>query len=66
MGFQVDVFLSSRASFPPHFLKIVVEVKTLVGGKQWHAPCKMRSLQQSFFVVSVEFHGDHKTVTMLR
>ena len=26
MGFQDVVFLPSRASFPPYFLKIVVEV----------------------------------------
>ena len=27
MGFQNVAFLSSWASFPPHFLRIVVEVK---------------------------------------
>ena len=29
MGFQDVAFLPSRACFPPHFLKIVVEVKAL-------------------------------------
>ena len=34
-------------------------------GKQGHAPCEILSPQQSFSV-SVEFDGDHKTVTKLR
>ena len=44
--------LPSRASFPPHFLKLVVGafVPDLlgfeVGGKQGHAPRKKRSLQK--------------------
>ena len=29
MSFQDVVFLPSRASFPPHFLRIVVDVKAL-------------------------------------
>ena len=41
-------------------------LKTVVGGKQGHAPCKILSLQQSTFFVSVEFHGDHKAVTKMR
>ena len=40
--------------------------KTVVGGKQEHAPCKVHSLQQSLFIVSAEFHGGHKTVIKLR
>ena len=39
--------------------------KTVVGGRQGNAPCKSLLLQPSLFV-SVEFHGDHKTVTKLR
>ena len=35
-------------------------------GKQGNAPCRILSLQQSLFLVSVEFHGDHKTVRKLR
>ena len=44
--------------FPPHFLKIVVEVNVsgqphvinLVESKQGHAPCKIFSLQQILFL----------------
>ena len=39
------------------------DVAFLPGG---NAPCKILSLEQSFFYTSVEFHGDHKTVTKLR
>ena len=38
--------------------------KTMVEGKQWHAPCKIICSNKMFFV-SVKFHGDHKTVTKL-
>ena len=49
MSFQDVVYLSSRVSFPPHFLKILIEVKvsgppslkTVVGCKQGHAACKL-------------------------
>ena len=34
---------------------------TDVGGKQGNAACKILSLQQSLFFVSVKFHGDHNT-----
>ena len=33
------------------------------GGKQGHASCEKLLLQQIPLFVSVEFHGDHKTVT---
>ena len=33
----------------------------VVGGKQGHAPCETLLLYQSLFLVSVKFHGDHKT-----
>ena len=48
-GFQDVVLLPSSASFAPHFLKIVLEVKdfgiatclnTVVDGQKLHAPCK--------------------------
>ena len=49
--------------FPPHFLQIVLEVKALglprlksvVGGKQGHAPCEILSLQQSLFSCQLKF-----------
>ena len=34
--------------------------KAVVGGRQWHAPCKVLLLQQGLLFVSFEFHGDHK------
>ena len=36
-------------------------VKTVVGCKQEHAPCKILPLKQILFPMSIEFHGDHKT-----
>ena len=47
MGFQDVVFLPSRGSFSPHFLKTgrgerlrtATCLKTEVVGKQGHAPC---------------------------
>ena len=59
----------SRASFFTTFLKdcgrgeslgTTTCLKPVVGGKQGHAPCRMQPL-----FVSVEFHGDHETVTEL-
>ena len=75
MGFQDVEFLLSRASFPPHFLSIVVVVNALgpphvidlwLGCKHGHDPCEILLLRQCLFFVSVEFHGDHKTVIKLR
>ena len=40
--------------------------RTVVGGKKWYAPCKILLLKQNLFFVSVEFYGDHKTVTKLK
>ena len=63
------MYLTSQACFSTTFLKNCCRgdslrtttcPKTVFGGKQWHAPCKILSLQQSFFMSS-EFHGDHKT-----
>ena len=39
--------------------------KTVVGGKQGYAPCKVFLLQQSFFLCQLNFR-DLKTVTKLR
>ena len=63
-----------RTSFPPHFIRIVVEVSlgtstcptTVVAGKQVHAPCRIHKIQQNLFFMSLEFHGDHEAVTELR
>ena len=75
MSIKDVTLLPSRASFHTTFLKncgrseslgITTCPKTVVGGKQGHAPCKILSLQQSLFYVSVKFHGDHKTVIKLR
>ena len=40
-------------------------LKTMVGGDRWHAPCEILLLCQ-ILSVSLECHGDHKTVTKLR
>ena len=67
-------FLPSRASFPSTCLKncgrgeslgITTCHKTMIGGKQGHAPCKILSLQQSLFLLD-KFHADYKTVTKIR
>ena len=39
--------------------------KTVVGGKQGYAPCKILSPYDSSFL-SVELNGDHKTATKMR
>ena len=63
MGFQDLAFMSSSASFPPHFLDIVVEVsdvglwtatclKTVFGGKQWHPSCKILLLHKASLCIS--------------
>ena len=75
MGFQDVAFHPSWASFSTTFpkncgagesLRTTTCLNTVVRGKEGHAACKIPSLQQSLFLVSVEFHGDHKTVTKLR
>ena len=40
-------------------------IKTVGEGKQGHAYCRILLLQQSLFLVSVEFHGNHMTVTKM-
>ena len=39
--------------------------KCVVGGKQWHALCKILLLQQILFMM-VKFNGDHKIVIKFR
>ena len=61
MGFQDVAFLSSRASCFTTFLKYCGRriglgtttcLKTVVGGKQGHAPCKILLLHKASFCVS--------------
>ena len=42
-------------------LKTTTCVKTVVGGKQGHAPCEILSLYKTSFFVSIKFNGDHTT-----
>ena len=58
MGFQDVALLLSGASFPTTFVKncgrcyglgTTTCFKTVVGGKQGHAPCKILLLQQILF-----------------
>ena len=72
MDFQDVAFQPSQASFSTTFhtkcgrgesLMTTTYPKTVVGVKQGHAPCRILSLQQNLFFLSVEFHGDNKTVT---
>ena len=73
ISFQDVVFLPSRASFPPHFLEIVVDVKALGPPhvvitwlvSKGMLTVKYLSHAKPLFV-SVEFHGDHKAVTKMR
>ena len=74
IGFQDVAFLSSRARFNTTFLrncgrgecpKLAACPQTTVWGKQWHALCGIFLVQQILFPVSVEFHGDRKTVVLL-
>ena len=74
MGLQDVAFLPSRASVSTKFLKkcgrgdslrTTTCLRTVDGGKQGHALCRILLLQQSPFFLSVKFHGDHKTVTNL-
>ena len=68
MGFQDVAFLQPELVFSTIFVEdcgrgdtlrtITRCPKTVVGGKQGHAPCKILSLQQNRFV-SVKYHGDH-------
>ena len=73
MGFQDVVFLLSKACFSATFYKncdrdeslgTTTYFRFLLGVSKGHAPCKM--LRFSKDSLSVEFHGDHMTVTKLR
>ena len=64
MAFQDAASLSSRASFSTTFLKncgrseslgTTTCPKTVVECKQWHAPSKVLSLQQSFTLCQSNF-----------
>ena len=61
MDFQDVVFLPSQATFYTTFLTncgrgespgTTTRLKTVVGGKQGHAPCRMISLHKASFCVS--------------
>ena len=74
IDFQDVAFLPSRARFPPHFLNFFLEVNALglphvlnlwLEVSKDMLPVKYLRSNKAFFV-SVEFHGDHKTVTELR
>ena len=63
-GFQDVAFLSSWVSFPAIFLtnsgkgeglRTTTYLKTVVGGRQGHAPCKILLLQQSLFLCQLNF-----------
>ena len=64
MGYQDVAFLPSRASFSTTFLKncgrgeslgTTTFLKTVVGGRQGHAPCEVLLLQQSLFLCLLDF-----------
>ena len=61
MGFQDVAFLPSQAGFYTHFLNITVRtttcLRTVVGGKEGHAPCKGLLFHQK---------TDHKTSVLQR
>ena len=75
MGIYDAALLPSRASIPTTFLKIcgrgeslvtTICLKTVVGVNKGMLPVRyFYSIQASFFV-SVECHGDCKTVTKMR
>ena len=75
MDCQDVVFLPCGARFYTTFLKscgggkslrTTTHLKTVVGGKQEHAPCKVLSPKQIVFIASFKSRGDYKTVTELR
>ena len=69
-GGKPPSFITVAGGKPPSVITVAggkpPSVITVAGGKQGHAACKILSLQQSLFYVSVEFHGDHKTVTKIK
>ena len=74
MGFQGVAFLSSRASFTPHFLKNVLEDKAMepphvIGLWLGVGMCMLpveTLLQQIIFLLSVKFHGYRYTPTKFK
>ena len=44
-------------------LRTTARLRTVAGGKQGRAPCKIFSLQQNLFYMMAKFHGDSNTVT---
>ena len=75
MGFQDVAFLHSKSSFSTTFLKnrgrgeslvTTTCLKTLVKGKQKHAPVKYFCFNKAPFIGSVELHGDDENVAKMR
>ena len=75
MVFLDVAFLPSRAISFTTFLKncgrgeslgTTTCPKTVARGNQRHATCNICLLQQGLCFVSVDFCGDHKTVTKIR
>ena len=75
MGFPDVAFQPFRASLFTTLLKncgrgesleTTTCPKTVVGGKQGHAPWKIPLLQQTLFFVPIKFHGDHTADTKMR
>ena len=60
------LILSYKSDVICAFLFAAMCLRSVVGGKQRHAPCVALSLHQIIFFVSDEFHGNHKTITRLR
>ena len=73
IGFQNVAVLLSLSSFSAFLnnygrgdsLGTTICVKTNFWGKRGYAHCKMLLLQENVYV-SVQFHGEHKTITKLR
>ena len=72
IGHQGATFLPYKTSFCTAFLKrcgraeslaTATYLKTADGVRHRHTPCKGLSIRQFLFLVSVNFHGDHKTAT---
>ena len=71
MNFQAFDFLSSRANFTPHLSEAVVELITLglphvlkvCLGEHKHPHCKIRFPHKFLLFVSINFYGDHETIT---
>ena len=64
MGFLDVALLPSRAGYSTAFVEdcgrgeylgTTTCLRTVVGGKQGHAPCQIRTLQQSLFLCQLNF-----------